>query len=53
LSASNSVPFSPVAGTKRAAGSRLILLTATPPGMKNLSRPAGGRTREQGSGAWG
>ena len=53
LSASNSDPFSPVTGTKRASASRLILLTATLPGMKDLSRPAGGRTREQGGGAWG
>jgi len=53
LSASNSDPFSPVAGTKRASASRLILLTATLPGMKDLSRPAGGRTRVQGGGAWG
>jgi hypothetical protein len=36
-----------------AAANRLLLLTSTLPGMKDLPRPVTGRTREQGGGAWG
>ena len=34
-----------------AAANRLLLLTSTLPGMKDLPRPVTGRTREQGGGA--